>query len=149
MKVSTKDRSQQRYDGNVRLISGCVATTPGGNVVLISSRRNSSFTLPKGGWEVNETAQEAASREAYEEAGLRGTITRTLGTFCFNSKAGCPCRLTAFAMDVHQMLESWPEDSSRTRCTVSISEALQLVTRDEQRAALQAAHIMLMHEPAT
>lgn len=42
-----------------------------GKVVLVSSARKQSYILPKGGWEDDETAEQSAVREAYEEAGVR------------------------------------------------------------------------------
>lgn len=68
-------RQNQRYDGNIRLIAGCLPVMPDGRVVLIGSAHRSDWILPKGGWEFDETtAEEAAEREAYEEAGVSFTF---------------------------------------------------------------------------
>jgi diphosphoinositol-polyphosphate diphosphatase len=51
-------------------------------VLLVSSKNSSEVWLvPGGGLEEGEDAQEAALREAYEEAGVRGTVLAYLGLF--------------------------------------------------------------------
>ena len=49
-------------------------------VLLIQSTRRGGWVLPKGGWELDEaTAQDAAKREAWEEAGIVCKISYDLG----------------------------------------------------------------------
>lgn len=71
MEPARRGRENQRYDGDIRLVAGCLPVMPDGRVVLISSVKRTDWILPKGGWEDDETAVEAAAREAYEEAGVR------------------------------------------------------------------------------
>lgn len=71
MEPARVGRQNQRYDGNTRLVAGCLPVMPDGRVVLIGSAHRPDWILPKGGWELDETtAEEAAEREAYEEAGV-------------------------------------------------------------------------------
>lgn len=63
-------RVNQRYDGDTRLVAGCLPVMPDGQVILIGSLQRDDWILPKGGWEHDETSAEAAVREAYEEAGV-------------------------------------------------------------------------------
>ena len=75
-----------------------------------------------GGWETDETAEEAAARESMEEAGVRGTCVY-VGEFKFKSrkkalnasglKGGCLARV--FVMDVTEEMTEWPEQKKRTR----------------------------------
>jgi diphosphoinositol-polyphosphate diphosphatase len=49
-------------------------------VLMIQSSGAGGWVLPKGGWETDEqTAQQAACREAWEEAGVICTVQRDLG----------------------------------------------------------------------
>ena len=66
-------RALQRYEGDVRLTCGVIPFYEG-RVVLVSSQSSGRWILPKGGWELDEEANEAAAREAFEEAGVLGHI---------------------------------------------------------------------------
>ncbi|KAJ6684218.1 hypothetical protein OIU85_007868, partial [Salix viminalis] len=43
-------------------------------VLVISSQKGKGKLFPKGGWELDETITQAASRETYEEAGVKGNV---------------------------------------------------------------------------
>ncbi|XP_065010839.1 nudix hydrolase 12, mitochondrial-like isoform X6 [Musa acuminata AAA Group] len=85
--LSRKGRQQQRYDNQRRLVAGCIPyklnredDTQSDDlldrveVLMISSPGRYDLIFPKGGWETDETAGEAACREALEEAGVRGIL---------------------------------------------------------------------------
>ena len=87
-------RDKQRYTRNpydnnniVRLVSGCVPILNDGRILLISSRKeDSTWSLPKGGWELDECIEEGAIRETFEEAGVTGTLGPCiLGSFLVQS----------------------------------------------------------------
>lgn len=55
-------------------------------VMLITSRGGKGWVFPKGGWETDEEAGDAAKRETVEEAGARGTLSDVeVGVFKFHS----------------------------------------------------------------
>ena len=68
MQPAREGRELQRFDGDCRLVTGCVPIYQN-KLVLISSQ-NLGWVFPKGGWETDETQQQGAAREAYEEAGV-------------------------------------------------------------------------------
>ncbi|THU45830.1 hypothetical protein C4D60_Mb02t22120 [Musa balbisiana] len=89
--LARQGRHLQRYDNQLRLVAGCIPYKINGNssnqsgdlmnrveVLMISSPGRHDLIFPKGGWEKDETACEAACREALEEAGVRGIIKRVL-----------------------------------------------------------------------
>jgi len=43
-------------------------------VLLISAQKGSGMQFPKGGWEKDETMEQAALRETIEEAGVIGSV---------------------------------------------------------------------------
>lgn len=58
-------------------MAGCVPIDKQGRRVLLvaSSKHDGEWVLPKGGWENDETQEEAAARETWEEgAGKNATI---------------------------------------------------------------------------
>jgi ADP-ribose pyrophosphatase YjhB (NUDIX family) len=52
-----------------------------GEVLLIQRADNNLWALPGGLCEIGQTTAEAALKELYEEAGLRGEVVRLLGVF--------------------------------------------------------------------
>jgi len=89
MIASRTGRDNQRFDQDgVQLKAGCVAVLDGQVVLISSSKNKSKWGLPKGGWELDETAEEAAIRETYEEAGVRGVIGDEVLTNESVSKSG-------------------------------------------------------------
>ena len=79
---------------------------------MVTNKHNDSLIFPKGGWETDETAAEAAARETMEEAGVRGD-TSPLGDFAFDSKMKdgkkTPCVCSVFVMNVTEEMEVWRE----------------------------------------
>ncbi|KAG8953068.1 hypothetical protein FRC04_003015 [Tulasnella sp. 424] len=66
------------------------------------------------------TLENAASREALEEAGVRGVITRFVVTIPTQS-----CIYHFFEMEVTQLEDEWLERKERTRAWVDFPEAIQ------------------------
>ncbi|KND00061.1 uncharacterized protein SPPG_04404 [Spizellomyces punctatus DAOM BR117] len=133
--TSRQGRQQQIYNSDgARLVVGVVpilARTK--QVVLVSSRtRTNEWILPKGGWESDETQEESALREAYEESGIKGTLTRNIGTFphtkYFPDSDIPTCEFTFFEMDVTTFCEDWPEQGERQRRLFNFEEASKLLS---------------------
>ncbi|GAV69412.1 NUDIX domain-containing protein [Cephalotus follicularis] len=152
--VARTGRHQQRYEDGCRLVAGCIPfryrdsdessnTNKIVEVLMINSPSGPGLLFPKGGWENDETVQEAAVREAIEEAGVRGDLLDFLGYYHFKSKthqdAFSPeglCKAAMFALFVKEELESWPEQSTRTRSWLTMSEAVENCRHAWMREAL-------------
>ncbi|KAI0779092.1 NUDIX hydrolase domain-like protein [Irpex lacteus] len=91
-------------------------------VLLITSRkRPNSWVLPKGGWESTDGVLEAAaSREALEEAGVRGQITRFVTTIPSASST-----YHFYELDVSTLDQEWLESHERRREWVDYAEAIR------------------------
>ncbi|WVZ75224.1 hypothetical protein U9M48_023303 [Paspalum notatum var. saurae] len=159
-------RLKQRYDNEFRLVAGCVPyrakkDDEAGNppcssddddgaaeveVLMISTPNRADMVFPKGGWEDDEDVYQAASREAMEEAGVKGTINRVaLGHWVFKSKSSQnsssprgACKGYIFAMEVTEELQSWPEQETHHRRWLSPAQAYQMCRYDWMREALTA-----------
>lgn len=115
-------------------------------VVLISSR-SGAWILPKGGWERDETAREAAARETYEESGVYGLVhLEPLVELAYESKRGVACQLMLFLMDVKELLVEWPESSVRQRKLFSLDEAIRACGKEEHRTALRELKLRGSHQ---
>ncbi|KAL2226037.1 nudix hydrolase 16, mitochondrial isoform X1 [Sesamum indicum] len=155
--VARTGRHQQRYEDGYRLIAGCIpfkyrnveengdeATEQIVEVLMINSTSGPGLLFPKGGWENDETAEEAAEREAMEEAGVRGDLVHFLGCYPFKSKTlqdeyspeGL-CKAAMYALHVKEELDSWPEKSRRERSWLTIPEAIECCRHVWMREALE------------
>ena len=64
-----------------RIAVNALVRNPAGEVLLLQRQDNGLWCLPGGVAEIGETPAEAALRELWEEAGLRGEVLRLLGVF--------------------------------------------------------------------
>ncbi|KAK4272259.1 hypothetical protein QN277_020843 [Acacia crassicarpa] len=156
--VARTGRHRQRYEDNFRLVSGCIPyrwrkdindskgqTEYIIEVLMLTSPNRDDLVFPKGGWEDDETALEAACRETLEEAGVKGIPRENpLGMWEFRSKSSqdlCHleggCRGYMFALEVTEELETWPEQKNRDRQWLNVREAFRLCRYDWMCQALE------------
>ncbi|KAI7901549.1 NUDIX hydrolase domain-like protein [Cokeromyces recurvatus] len=112
---------------NIRQVAGCIPLDLNNQrVLLISSRKNEdAWVLPKGGWETDETQKHAAQRETWEEAGVKGTITKSLGIFVeYKKKKGVKAHHWIFEMNIEEIAKKFPEKKKRERRWFTFKEAL-------------------------
>ncbi|RPD61199.1 hypothetical protein L227DRAFT_79188 [Lentinus tigrinus ALCF2SS1-6] len=96
-----------------------IARSAGKVLVITSRKRPNNWVLPKGGWEPTDGVLEAAaSREALEEAGVRGTITRFVTTIPSASST-----YHFYELDVQGLDADWLESKERRREWVDYAEA--------------------------
>ncbi|KAF5197547.1 Nudix hydrolase 16 protein [Thalictrum thalictroides] len=156
--VARTGRLQQRYEDGCRLVAGCIPfkyidsdensddKSKQVVVLMINSPSGPGFLFPKGGWENDETVEEAAAREAWEEAGVRGEIMESLGCYLFKSKTHQDefspeglCKAKMFPLLVKEELSSWPEQSTRQRRWLTIPEAAENCRHPWMRQVLEEA----------
>jgi 8-oxo-dGTP pyrophosphatase MutT (NUDIX family) len=87
-------------------------------ILLITSRDTGRWVIPKGWRMRNRSDPEAAAREAYEEAGLRGIVSEhSLGLYTylktFPGGQQTPCTVRVFPLEVTERLKSYPETGQR------------------------------------
>ena len=84
-------------------------------VALVTTSTGKGWIVPKGSIDEGERARDAAIREAEEEAGLRGIVTRKrLGRYRHVNGHG-PCQVDVYIMRVTTVLDEWMEDKRRRR----------------------------------
>ncbi|WOH07616.1 hypothetical protein DCAR_0727049 [Daucus carota subsp. sativus] len=137
--VSRTGRHLQKYSMGRRLVVGCIPYRykigKDGNTVIddddhelevlvVSSQKGQKMMFPKGGWELDESVEEAACRESLEEAGVLGNVENELGTWCYKSKSSeIYHEGYMFPLLVTEQLELWPEKNLRQRVWMSVDEA--------------------------
>ena len=98
-----------------------------GKICLITSSNGRRWIIPKGLIEPGQTAAENALQEAWEEAGIVGTLKPDpVGSYLYE-KNGEICHVTVFVMNVHEVAQAWPERTMRQRSWVSLPGALQRI----------------------
>ena len=97
-------------------------------VLLITSRERGRWIVPKGWMVKGYPAFVAASREAFEEAGIVGDISSTPMTSyrymkLLDDGSQVPCRVAVFGMNVRGTLSHWREKGQRQRRWFSLDAA--------------------------
>ena len=112
-------------------------------VLLTQSTRRKGWVLPKGGWETDETCEEAASREAWEEAGITVQIDYDLGNVeekrapKASKSSHDRSRYYFYQATVLDQVADWPEAHKRERKWFTYAEAFEeLSSRPELQEAL-------------
>ncbi|KXN86055.1 Diphosphoinositol polyphosphate phosphohydrolase aps1 [Leucoagaricus sp. SymC.cos] len=144
--MATKGRSTPRV-----VCCAIPISRAAGKVLVVTSRKRpdnwvyillfpfvSELVVPKGGWEPSDVQLEAAaSREAYEEAGVRGTITRYVITIPTPSAT-----YHFYEMDVTGLDQEWLERNERRREFVDYTEAIRrLEWKSELAQALKLSSL--------
>ena len=105
-------------------------------LLLVTSRRMRRWVLPKG-WPVDGlTPAETAMREAFEEAGVAGSIDeRCIGHYSYRKILGgnssIPCIVAVFPVEVEGLKDSFPEYGQRHRKWFTRKKAAAAVSENE------------------
>ena len=88
-------------------------------VLLMTSRDTGRWIIPRGNIKPGVTPCRAAEQEAYEEAGVRGTIisSNPLGMYTYSKKLASgearAATVEVYLLRVEERLKKWPERSER------------------------------------
>ena len=102
-------------------------------VLLMTSRDTGRWIIPKGNINGRSTPSKAAEKEAYEEAGVRGTITSSipLGIYTYFKKLESgevrAATVEVYLLRMTEQLKKWPEKGERKLSWVSPREAVGLI----------------------
>ncbi|NMW20705.1 MAG: NUDIX hydrolase [Chlorobiaceae bacterium] len=102
-------------------------------LVLITSRKSERWIIPKGYVEKGLSPAESAAKEAYEEAGLIGTVHhREAGKYRYR-KFGKSFSVQVYPLFIETMLDEWDEMHDRQRKLVTPAEAIEMVCHRDLR----------------
>ncbi|CAD5165900.1 nudix hydrolase 17, mitochondrial-like [Musa acuminata AAA Group] len=146
--VSRQGRQLQRYSkAGSRIVVGCIPykfnrgyddVGTSMEVLVVSSPKGNGLLFPKGGWETDETIEQAALREALEEAGVQGNVEGKLGKWRYKSRTyDAYHEGIMFPMNVTQELGDWPEMHLRERKWVTVAEAKEGCQHPWMKEALE------------
>ncbi|XP_024530914.1 nudix hydrolase 17, mitochondrial [Selaginella moellendorffii] len=127
--------AENRYNAQgQRMVAGCIPyrrekDSDTVEILMVRSQNGHNIVFPKGGWEVDESVQDAAIREAQEEAGVHGHVRDELGVWIFHKRShqqwetnpDGACEVHMFLLEVTQELDTWPEQH-RGRVWIDLNE---------------------------
>lgn len=138
-KTSRQGRAGQRTltenNESIRLVTGAVPILRGGLIMFVSSRKKAEWIIPKGGWEKDETIEESAIREVFEEAGVLGVLGPRLGDIQYETRKAKKRRLDLESLE-RDMLKA--EAEAKTKAEQSSDDEK---TTEESDALLSAQDI--------
>jgi 8-oxo-dGTP pyrophosphatase MutT (NUDIX family) len=118
-------------------------------VLLITSRQTGRWVIPKG-WPIAKRHDyETAMIEAFEEAGLIGSVVRRqpLGTYQYRKalspKAATCLQVSVYLMLVTEQLADWPERSERSTKWLNAQHAAALVAEPALARIIRKASFRL------
>ena len=119
-----------------------VSQTSGVEVLLITSRTNRRWIIPKGKVAQGMPPHRSAAKEAMEEAGVIGLIQKVPIAEYVQTKQtsdGTPqaIRVRAFPLAVRRELKRWPEDHLRERRWLPLKDAVKFVDDPAIRIVLK------------
>ncbi|WP_181141532.1 NUDIX hydrolase [Ciceribacter selenitireducens] len=123
-------------------------------VLLVTSRDTGRWVIPKGWPMPGKKSHAVAEREAYEEAGVKGNVSREpLGYYTYHKGLSdglkVTCRVQVHALEVKELLKDFPEKGTRRLEWVSCEEAAARVQEPELKVLFHAFAQKLMNGSAT
>ncbi|KRB61532.1 DNA mismatch repair protein MutT [Rhizobium sp. Root708] len=107
-------------------------------VLLVGSRRNGRWGVPKGHLDPGETTSQAAGRESFEEAGVVGDVETTIfGSFSYH-KDSSPhhYHVTVHLLQVAEAQLDFPEKGTRKQKWFPLKVAIRDAAQPGLRALL-------------
>ncbi|RCH97135.1 hypothetical protein CU097_010711 [Rhizopus azygosporus] len=136
-------------ENGIRQVAGCLPIDPiNKRFLLVTSASNpGSWVIPKGGWEKDETQKQAAMRETWEEAGVKGTITRHVGVFAEKSRHGVKAHHWIYEMEIKEVTKKFPEQKKRERRWFTYDEAMLVVKAHYIKDAISLSSLSPLVHP--
>jgi 8-oxo-dGTP pyrophosphatase MutT (NUDIX family) len=108
-------------------------------VLLVTSRKGKRWVIPKGVIDEGSSPEESAAREAWEEAGIRGALSKGEAGRYQYEKWGGVCTVRVFLLTVEEEADQWPERGTRQREWLGIEEAAARIDEEGLRLLIRAA----------
>ncbi|MEP0546967.1 MAG: NUDIX hydrolase [Rhodothermales bacterium] len=118
-------------------------------VLLVTSRTNGRWIVPKGNVEVDVGPRGTARLEAFEEGGVDGAVAPApIGRYRHDDEPDAPF-VEAYLLRVHTELDEWPEDGERARRWLPLRVAAERVDVEGLRPLLHRVAAHLEASPGT
>lgn len=101
-------------------------------VILVTSSSNKNWVLPKGRIEKLMSPEKSAAKEAFEEAGVIGDVSKNVFAEYKYNKKGNTCRVSVYPLEVAIILVQWDEMDKRDRRVLEVGAAIQLIKKEQK-----------------
>lgn len=175
--IANTDRSTNLFIKDFRVVAGCFPIDmKKKKILMIKHKKGGNFIIPKGGIEFDELRykktsskspqnfenipgvtycfMEGALRETWEEAGVKGEVTKDLGYFYYTDSSNTnenyqawvnrkPRKFTKsieyyYQMDVEEVCSSWPEEDKRIQKWADLDQAVWNLISNGRFSAFKA-----------
>ena len=110
-------------------------------IMFVTSQGRGRWILPKGNLKNGETAKKGCSREAFEEAGVEGSLSSKIPMTLPISKSENgktkAVAVTYYPMLVEKQFDEWPESSKRQRHWATLEDAQKVTDREDFLKVIQ------------
>lgn len=118
-----------------------------GLVGMITSSTGKRWVVPKGQIDPGHTAREAASIEAWEEAGWLGLLdAEPIGNYTYR-KDGRDRNVLVFVMTVTDEKDHWPESAYRCREWLTVEDAVARIEEPGLQEIVLALPVAVTSRP--
>ena len=108
-------------------------------VCLIRNKGRRKWKIPKGFVDPGETVEQAALKEAWEEAGVRGRLVgEPIGSYDYD-KWEEKLTVSVYLMEVSDQEEKWEESRFRERAWSPVDDAFEMLKKHPVRPLLDTA----------
>jgi 8-oxo-dGTP pyrophosphatase MutT (NUDIX family) len=105
--------------------------------LLITSRKKGAWIFPKGHIGNGESARSTAEKEAWEEAGVLGTLEETpVETFDQATEDGIEAT-EVYLLRVEELAQRWPERKERKRRWTRIEKVPKFIKKSHLRSVME------------
>lgn len=116
--------------------------------LMITARGSGRWVIPKGGLMKDKDPRQVAAREAFEEAGIKGKVSKeAIGSYScmkrLDDGTNAPCIVEVFALEVDVIAETFKEHGQRQVLWVPLAEAGRLVEEPELRGLFVKLDMLL------
>ncbi|WP_315700817.1 MULTISPECIES: NUDIX hydrolase [unclassified Bradyrhizobium] len=112
------------------------------SILLITTRGKRRWSVPKGWPIARKRPHRTAAVEAYEEAGLRGKISRrAVGQFKHRKRKGkrkITCEVQLFPLEVRKQHTRWPERGQRKVIWLPAAKAARRIRQAKLRELIES-----------
>ena len=110
-------------------------------MMFVTSQQRGRWILPKGNLKDRESHADGCTREAFEEAGIKGSIIADFPITAAISKSSpqgiLQTAVTYYPFLVTEQLSDWPEKAKRERHWVLLRDAHHVTDRDDFRTLIK------------